>query len=447
MGSEVLAEVPDIDEMTSSSQENLVRIELLLTRGADMQEVLREVREALDRGDLELPSEAEEPIVRERETVFPVINVQVYGEAPWPVLHQAAKDVRRALGEIPQVRNVLAFGVRDPEVWVEVREAALEDHNLTLEQVAQAVQSRLREVPLGSLQEGSDEWLVGLQGRLESASDLSDLPVASDPNGRMLKLGEIARLSDTFERPRTRARFNGNPSIHMQVNKVADGDIIQLAAAIRAWVYEHADQMPAGVRLGFNSDLSIYVKNRLLVMTNTGKWGALLVLASLMIFLNLRVALAVALGIPVAFLGGLLLAGAMGVTLNMITMFALIVVLGMVVDDAIVVGENIHRRIEEGEEPHVAAVEGTLEVGPAVLATVITSVAAFLPILMLQGQIGLFMRPMPLVVSFCLLASLIEALTVLPVHIAHWVKPHTGRAGRPARSWLLPYRDRYLAFM
>ncbi|HPF12679.1 MAG: efflux RND transporter permease subunit [Planctomycetes bacterium] len=444
---EVLAEVPDIDEMTSSSQENLVRIELLLTRGADMQEVLREVREALDRGDLELPSEAEEPIVRERETVFPVINVQVYGEAPWPVLHQAAKDVRRALGEIPQVRNVLAFGVRDPEVWVEVREAALEDHNLTLEQVAQAVQSRLREVPLGSLQEGSDEWLVGLQGRLESASDLSDLPVASDPNGRMLKLGEIARLSDTFERPRTRARFNGNPSIHMQVNKVADGDIIQLAAAIRAWVYEHADQMPAGVRLGFNSDLSIYVKNRLLVMTNTGKWGALLVLASLMIFLNLRVALAVALGIPVAFLGGLLLAGAMGVTLNMITMFALIVVLGMVVDDAIVVGENIHRRIEEGEEPHVAAVEGTLEVGPAVLATVITSVAAFLPILMLQGQIGLFMRPMPLVVSFCLLASLIEALTVLPVHIAHWVKPHTGRAGRPARSWLLPYRDRYLAFM
>lgn len=441
---EALVEVPDIDEIRSSSQEHLARIEMTLIRGADVDEALREVREALDSGDLELPELAEEPVVRERETVFPVINVQVFGAAPWAVLHATAQDVRRDLAGIDGVRNVQVFGKRDPEVWVEVREEALQRYGLTMEQVAVALRARLQEVPLGSLQEGGGEWLVGLSGTVRSAADLADLPVWSDPTGSQLRLGQIARLTDTFERETTRARFNGQPTVHMQVNKVRDGDIIDLAETVQEWVAERQSSLPPGVQLGTNSDLSIYVKNRLDVMIDTGLLGAVLVLASLLVFLNLRVALAVALGIPISFLGGLLLAGALGVTLNMITMFALIVVLGMVVDDAIVVGENIHRRIEEGEDPQTAAVNGTLEVGPAVLATIITSIAAFLPILMLQGQTGLFMRPMPLVVTFCLLASLVEAFTILPVHIAHWVKPRSHAAEKPARAWFLPWRDRYL---
>ena len=444
---ELLAEMADVQEVSSSSQENLVRIELTLNRGSEMDDVLREVREALDSGDLELPEETEEPIVRERQTVFPVINVQLFGEAPWPVMHEVARELRRDLSDIDGVRQVMVFGDRDPEVWVEVREEALEQYGLTLAQVSNAVVSRLADVPLGSVQEGRGEWLVGLQGNVTRAEDLRDLPLLTDPEGRMLRLGQVAQLTDTFERQNIRARFNGRPSIHMQVNKVADGDIISLANQIRDWVAERQARMPPGVELSFNSDLSIYVKNRLQVMTNTGKLGAILVLASLLIFLNLRMALAVALGIPISFLGGLLLAGAMGVTLNMITMFALIVVLGMVVDDAIVVGENIYRRIEEGEPPKVAALRGTLEVGPAVLATIVTSIAAFLPILMLQGQIGLFMRPMPLVVTFCLIASLIEAITVLPVHIAHWAKPHTEGSAKKSRTWFVPLRDLYLRCM
>ena len=444
---EALVEVPDIDEITSSSQENLARIEMTLTRGADMDEALREVRDALDSGDLELPDLAEEPVVAERETIFPVINVQVFGEAPWVVLHGAAKEVRRDLANIDGVRNVQVFGKRDPEVWVEVREEALERYGLTMDQVALALSARLQEVPLGSLQEDGGEWLVGLSGTVHQASDLAELPLWTDPRGQQLRLGQVAKLTDTFERESTRARFQGQPTVHMQVNKVRDGDIIHLAKTVREWVAERADQMPPGVRLSTNSDLSIYVRNRLDVMMDTGLLGAGLVLASLLIFLNLRVALAVAVGIPISFLGGLLLAGAMGVTLNMITMFALIVVLGMVVDDAIVVGENIYRRIEEGEDPHTAAVNGTLEVGPAVLATIITSIAAFLPILMLQGQTGLFMRPMPLVVTFCLLASLVEAFTILPVHVAHWAKAHVGGERPPSRTWFLPLRDLYLRGM
>ena len=155
-------------------------------------------------------------------------------------------------------------------------------------------------------------------------------------------------------------------------------------------------------------------------MFDSGAIGAILVLVALLLFLSTRVALVTALGIPLSFLGGIIVAGSLGVTMNMIAMFALIVVLGMIVDDAIVVGENVYRRMEEGEAPDVAAVEGTAEVGRAVIATILTSIAAFLPVLMLTGTTGLFLRPLPLVVSACLVVSLVEAFTILPAHLAHW---------------------------
>ncbi|MEZ5974498.1 MAG: efflux RND transporter permease subunit, partial [Planctomycetota bacterium] len=446
---EALAEIPDVDEITSTSQEGIVRLQLTLSRGADMEQVLRKVREAIDGGDLDLPDLADTPIVREVETIFPVINVQVFGPAPWRVLHETAKAVRRDLEAISGVRDVRVIGKRDPELWVELDPAALERHQLELAQVQAAVRARLMDLPLGRVQEEGGEWLVTWQDPIGRAEDLRELPIEVGREGQVLRLGQIAHLVDTFERERTRARFQGQPSVHMQVNKVADGDIIALADTVREYVAEQASRVPPGVQVGVNADVSIYVKNRLETMNSTARVGAILVLLSLLAFLNLRVALAVALGIPLAFLGGLLLAGSAGVTMNMITMFALIVVLGMVVDDAIVVGENIHRRIEEGEDPESAAVEGTLEVAPAVLATVATSVAAFLPLLMLEGQVGLFMRPMPLVVSFCLVASLAEALTALPVHIAHWAaRPRGGRAHAPkSTAWWLPLRALYLRFM
>jgi multidrug efflux pump subunit AcrB len=191
----------------------------------------------------------------------------------------------------------------------------------------------------------------------------------------------------------------------------------------------------------------VYIKNRLRVMRDSALLGGILVVASLILFLNLRFAGMTALGIPVSFLGCLLMAHALGITMSMITMFALIIVLGMVVDDAIVVGENVYRHIEEGLSPWRAAIEGTAEVGKPVVATILTTVVAFLPVLMIGGTMGAFMKPLPIIVSLCLLASLLEALCVLPAHLAHWsgrsVRPRAEGAGR----WYDALRDLYARWL
>lgn len=414
-----------LSELTSTTSEGLARIQITLEAGEDASELLPEVRDALARGRSDLPDEVNEPLAYEIESVFPVIAVFIYGSATEGVRRQEAERIRSGIQSIPGIRNVVVTGDREPRLWIEVLPEALERHGLTLEEVGQAVQARSVDVPLGRLSTSDGDWLLRVEAGLKWAKDLADLPLLSRPDGTQVRLDQVAQVSDTYARELTRARFNGQPCIHMQVEKSAKGDMIDLAAKVRAYVEQEAGGMAPGTALGTNSDLSVYVRTRLSVMMESGWIGAMLVLASLFLFLGTRVSLVVALGIPVAFLGGLLISGLAGVTMNMITMFALIVVLGMLVDDAIVVGENIFRRIEAGEDPKQAAIEGTVQVGVPVLATILTSAAAFLPLLVLEGTMGRFLRPLPLVVCACLFVSLLEALFVLPAHMAHWV---------PARS-------------
>ncbi|MEM7518841.1 MAG: efflux RND transporter permease subunit, partial [Planctomycetota bacterium] len=259
-----------------------------------------------------------------------------------------------------------------------------------------------------------------VEGDVEQAMDLINLPLKAGPSGRVVRLSDVATAKDTYQRWVTRARFNGRPCIHLRVDKESGGDLIEIADEVHDYVASVQDRLPPGVAVGTNSDLSIYVKNRLRVMADSGTIGAVLVLLALIAVLNARVAFMTALGIPISFLGGLVLAAALGVSMNMMTMFALIVVLGMIVDDAIVVGENGYRLMEEGMTPEEAAVEGTVQVGAPVVATILTSVSAFLPILVMTGVTGEFLRPLPLVVTFCLLVSMVEALVILPSHLAHW---------------------------
>ena len=444
---EQLEGLDGVDEMHSRSQEGLSWITLELEADADVASVVEEARAGVTGGDVELPEDVDDPRVREVKSEFPVIAVFVYGEADAEQLRLVAEEEQRILEQIPGVSHVALSGAREPRVWVEVDPEALERFGLTLASVGAAVGARAVDTPLGSLSTASGDYLLRAEAGVERAADLRDLPVLADPDGRIVRLGEVARVRDTYERPVTLARFNGRPCIYLQVNKRSSGDLIDIAAAVRDHVASAGPNLPAGIRLGTNSDLSIYVKNRLAVMRDSGTLGGLLVLVSLILFLNVRVALMTALGIPVAFLGGLLLASLMGTSMNMITMFALIVVLGMVVDDAIVVGENVYRKMEEGVPSVRAAIQGTAEVAKPVLATILTTCAAFLPLLALGGIIGKFMRPLPLIVSFCLLASLAEALFVMPSHLAHWsghVERAAARESGAGRRWYGPLQAAYV---
>ncbi len=448
--------IDGLDEMSSTSREGVSTITLKLSAGADMRGFLDDLRTAVDR-DHGFPEEVEEPEMREVKSEFPAIAVLVYGTASEPELREFAEDLKRELERVAGVSSVQLTGTREPRIWVEVDPVALERHGLTLAQVGAAVGARSRDLPLGSLSTAGGEVLLRVESGVLGAADLDELPVIARPGGGVVRLREVARTVDAFERPLTLARFNGHPSLHLQVNKDADGDMIRIAGDVRRRLVEEQARTPPGIAIGANTDLSVYVRNRLNTMRESATIGGVLVLISLVLFLSRKVALITALGIPISFLGGLLVAGMFGITMNMMTMFALIVVLGMIVDDAIVIGENAYRLMEEGLSPSEAAIQGTAEVGKPVTATILTTMAAFLPILLVPGTMGKFMRPLPLIVTFCLLASLVEALVVMPAHLAHWTTPRRRAGARsdaepdagPAREiaarrpWYEPLREAY----
>jgi len=436
--------VEGLDDMTSRSQEGISILTLRAREGADMDRFLNDVRSAVQSGGLGLPDDAQEPVIREIRSEFPAIAVFIYGSASEEELAEIGTRHRRELEQIDGVSRVTVKGKREPRIWVEVDPVALERYSLTLAEVGAVVRARTIELPLGSLTTVSGDYLLRVDSSVERAEDLRDLPVRSDASGVAVRLRDVARVVDSFQRPIARARFNGQPCIHMQVNKSSEGDAIQISRDVFAYIEREQARMPPGTALGANSDLSVYIRNRLAVMRDSATLGGLLVLVSLVLFLNLRIAFMTALGIPLAFLGGLAVAAALGTSMNMITMFALIVVLGMIVDDAIVVGENAYRLMEEGMSPVEAAIQGTAEVGKPVLATILTTVAAFLPILMIGGMTGFFLRPLPLVVSLCLGASLLEALIVLPSHLAHWSGQSVQRDSAEGSRWYEPMRERYV---
>ncbi|MFT7462053.1 MAG: multidrug efflux pump subunit AcrB [Pseudohongiellaceae bacterium] len=440
-----------LEEISSQSQEGISTIRLKVDEDRPISEFLDGVRSALAR-DLEFPEEVEDPLVREIVSEFPVISVFVYGTASEDVLRREAELHERAIERISGVSRVIVNGPRNPEVWIEVDPLSLERYGLTLDAIGAAVAARSQDIPLGSLKTASGEYLLRVEANVDSAEGLLDLPIVHATNGSVVRLSQVARVRDMHKRRIVRSRFNGRASMYLQVNKKSSGDTIDIAEAVYEYMDSQQARLPEGVALGSNADLSIYVKNRLEVMRNSALMGGLLVLVSLIMFLNTRVALMTALGIPVAFLGGLAIAAAVGISMNMLTMFALIVVLGMIVDDAIVVGENIYRLMEEGLSPKEAAIQGTAEVGKPVVATVLTTMAAFLPMLMLGGQMGMFMRPLPLIVTFCLAASVFEALLVLPAHLAHWsgkrslANVGSETNGRPVR-WYTPIERVYMALL
>ena len=436
--------IDGLKDMTSVSQEGYSLVTLTVRAETDIRRFVDDVRAGVQSGDLELPEAAEDPRVREIKSEFPAIGVFVYGHASDDELRARAERLERQLEKIDGVSQVLIQGTRDPRIWVEVDPASLVRYGVSLDQVGGAVAGQSGDYPLGSLSTDSGDYLLRVAAEVRHAEDLRDLFVIRRPDGTGVRLAEVARVLDTYERPITKARFNAQPCVYLRVNKGSDGDAMDISRDVYEILETAQTTLPAGVALGTNSDLSVYIRNRLDTMRDSAMLGGILVLVSLLLFLNRRVALMTALGIPISFLGGLLLAYAIGISMNMMTMFALIIVLGMIVDDAIVVGENVYRKMEEGLSPIQAAIEGTAEVGKPVLATILTTIAAFLPVLAIGGTMGQFMRPLPLIVTFCLLVSLAEALLVLPAHLAHWTSPHAGKAARTHGHWYDPLREGYV---
>ncbi len=440
---EEVAEIDGLDELLSVSQEGRSQILLKFQPDTDMNRALSDVRAALD-NVTDLPQEAKEPEVHEVKSIFPVITVSLAGDIDEATLRDMAKDLRDDLRRIPGVARVRILGTRERQIWVEVDPARLDQYRISLDDVRAAIAAHNRNVPGGTVKTSRGEILVRTLGEAAGAPEVERIILRSVATGTPLTVGDVASVRETFEEPTTIGRWGGHPAINLVVNKERKGDAIDIAASVRALVEEVRSRLPETVKIGVYNDFSVFIRKRLNTLRVSGAIGLTIVLLALWAFVRTRIALLTGLGIPFAMLGGIVLMSMYGISLNMISLFSLILVLGLLVDDAIVVTENVYRYVEQGMDSRQAAIQGTAEVAWPVVATVMTTVAAFLPLLLIPGTMGVFLAPIPIVVTFTLLGSLLEALVVLPSHLSDVITPaYAQRVRRRELPWLTRLRHAY----
>ncbi len=440
---EEMTDLDELDEMLSISQEGRSEILLKFQPETDMNRALNDVRAALD-DVTDLPGEADDPQVREVKSTFPVITVSLAADIDEATLRDMAKDLRDELRRIPGVATVRILGIREQQIWVEVDPARLEQYGMSLDDVRAAIAAHNQNVPGGTLKTPRGEILVRTLGEAAGAEEVERIILRSVATGTPLTVADLAIVHETFEEPTTIGRWGGRAAINLVVIKERTGDAIDIAASVRALVEEVRDRLPETVTIGVYNDFSVFIRNRLNTLRLSGAIGLTIVLITLWVFMRARIAFLTGLGIPFAMLGGIVLMSLYGISLNMISLFSLILVLGLLVDDAIVVTENVYRYVEQGMDPRQAAMQGTAEVAWPVVATVTTTIAAFLPLLLIPGTMGVFLAPIPVVVTFALLASLLQALVVLPSHLSDVITPaYAQRVRRREVGWLTRARSVY----
>lgn len=411
----------DIDILSSSSLEGVSSVLVRFKAGGDVDEFLREARSAVD-GLTDLPDEIENPEIRRLKTRFPVISMTLYGEAEPGYLSELAEEAERRLQQIEGVASVGLAGDREWELWVVVDPWVLAARGVPLATVVSALRDNLKDLPGGSLRSTQGDILLRGMGTTPDREALGRIVLRTGSNGGLLTLADVAHLERRQEEARSIGRFNGQPSINLTVTKTAQASTIKVAEQVRAFVAEFQSELPPGVHAGLFSDLSQFVKTRLETVMSSGVIGLTFVLLSLYLFLNFRVALVTAMGIPVSFLIAVILISYLGYTINMVSLFAFLIALGMIVDDAIIVTENVYRHMEDGKPAHEAARIGAREVVWPVVASTTTTIAAFLPMFAIGGTMGAFVKVIPIVVTATLIGSLLEAFAVLPSHSAELLK-------------------------
>ncbi len=414
---ERIAGLSGIKRIDSTSKEGISIVTVQVITGWDIQELLDEVKAEVDRITT-FPEEAEKPVVREIVQRVQVIDVAVYGEVSHATLKYYAEKTKDDITNLPGVTSAEILGARKSEIHIEISEETLRRYALTLGRVADAVRRASLDLPAGSVKAKGGEILIRTKGRRYYADEFADIAVITHADGSKVTLDQIAILNDGFEDVDLFARFQGKPADMIEVYRVADQSALDVARKVKQYIVDVRPSLPAGVGIAFFADMSEILHSRLQLLLRNMAIGLVLVILILGTFLTVRLSFWVTLGIPISFLAGLATLPSLDVTINMISLFAFIMVLGIVVDDAIIIGENIFRKQEEGLPPLQAATQGAIEVGHPVIFSVLTTMAAFAPLLIASGMMGKMMRSIPIVIIVVLAGSLIESLFILPSHLS-----------------------------
>jgi len=413
---EVLS-IDGVKRVTSTAIENRGVVHVELLEGIDSSKALQDVKNRID-SIKSFPEDAERPIVQLLEPRKQVVSVIVYGDQDIRTLRKLVESYHDQLIQLPGVTLVDVSSVPNYEIAIEVSLDKLRNYNLTLEQIADIIRRTAVTIPAGGIKTSGGEILLRTQERREYAREFSDIPIITNPDGSNVLLGDIADLRDTFEETSQESFFNGKSAIKIDVFRVGDQTPLQVSEEVKEFVKKVEASLPEGVNVITWNDRSDIYKDRIDLLMRNALLGLCLVLILLAIFLEPRLAFWVTLGIPVSIIGSFIFIPFTGATINMVSLFAFIVTLGIIVDDAIVVGENIYQKREKGMSYLKASIVGAQEISVSVFFSVMTNIAAFLPLFFIPGATGKIFLQIPSIVISVFIVSFVESLFVLPAHLS-----------------------------
>ncbi|MBR9914847.1 MAG: efflux RND transporter permease subunit [Algicola sp.] len=407
-----------VDRVTSTSRENGGSITVEIESDEDIDDMLAEVKNAVDRVP-NFPTGLEPLVVAKQERIRQTIDFAISGsDIELTALKQIGRQIENDLRAMEGISQINISGYPEEEIEIAVRENDLLAYNLTFTEVANAISQANILTTGGNIKTEAEDYLIRANNRSYYGNELNNLVVRAREDGTVVRLQDVASVRDRFSETPNASYFNGNVAVNVEITNTNSEDLISTAEKVNAYIDEF-NQKYTGVHIDVVSDSSIRLNQRTQLLLENGAMGILLVLFFLSLFLNTRLAFWVAFGLPVAFLGMFIFAAQFDVTINVLSLFGMIIVIGILVDDGIVISENIYQHYESGKPRIQAAIDGTMEVLPAVLSAIITTVLAFSTFLFLEGRIGDFFSEVSVIVILTLVVSLVEALIILPAHIAH----------------------------
>ncbi|WP_405377085.1 efflux RND transporter permease subunit [Nonlabens sp. Asnod3-A02] len=410
--------IEGIDRVTSASRENSGSITVEILKGYNIDFMLLEVKNAVDRVS-SFPVGMEPLVVSKREESRPTISFALSGEdVPLRTLKQLAREIENDLRGIDGISQIAIEGYPDEEIEIAVNENTLNGYGLSFQDISDAVSSSNILTTGGNIKTDTEEYLIRANSRSYYGDELSHIPVKTLSDGTSVLLKDVAIIRDRFSETPNATYFDDKLAVNITVTSTNAEDLIDAADNVKEYI-ENYNQRFTNVHLDIVRDLSVTLNQRTALLTENAIVGMLLVLLFLSVFLNTRLAFWVAFGLPIAFLGMFIFAGQFDVTINVLSLFGMIIVIGILVDDGIVIAENIYQHYEDGKSPVQAAIDGTMEVIPPILSAIITTLLAFSTFLFLEGRIGDIFGEVSVIVILTLIVSLVEALVILPAHLAH----------------------------
>lgn len=441
-----------IDEISSSAQEGYATVLVDVMTDADINLLAQGIQREIDRITT-FPEDAEDPKVNIVASKRKTVSLVLYGSTEEAVLHKLAENFREQLLQANNITQIDLTGVRPLEISIEISQANLQRYHISIADITQRIRNASLELPGGSIKSTAGEILIRMQERKDTGQQFAQLPIITTPSGGIVLLGDIATIHDGYEETDYSANYNGVPAIMLQVYRVGQQTPIGISDTVKEQI--KLSNLPEGIQVEIRYDASVSYAQRIDLLLRNSAMGLTLVFITLALFLELRLAFWVMTGIPIAFLGSFLILPALGVSLNMISLFAFIIALGIVVDDAIIIGENVYHYRQEGYPALTAAIKGAQEMAVPVTFSILTNIATFMPLFFMPGQMGKIFFMIPTVVIIVFLLSLAESLFVLPQHLAHisdqpksgvflWLHRQQQKFSHAFRHWVV---HRYGSFL